>query len=89
MYAKEYLVADSLIFFMYCIVSLCFRMALKGCLILLPLLGVTWLLGFLQANLSSLVMSYAFVLLNSSQVKFSVHYFCYIKILSGRFFSVC
>lgn len=43
------------------------RMALKGCLILLPLLGVTWLLGFLQVNSDSPVMSYAFVLLSCSQ----------------------
>jgi len=43
------------------------RMALKATLILLPLLGVTWLLGFLQANSDSAVMSYAFVLLNCVQ----------------------
>ncbi|XP_020608991.1 adhesion G-protein coupled receptor D1-like [Orbicella faveolata] len=42
-------------------------MALKATLILLPLLGVTWLLGFLQANSDSAVMSYAFVLLNCVQ----------------------
>ncbi|XP_015773950.1 PREDICTED: latrophilin-like protein LAT-2 [Acropora digitifera] len=41
------------------------RINLKGCLILLPLLGVTWLLAFLQAN--SPEISYFFVLLSSSQ----------------------
>lgn len=44
------------------------RINLKGCLILLPLLGVTWLLAFLQANSDSPEMSYFFVLLSSSQV---------------------
>ncbi|KAJ7379514.1 hypothetical protein OS493_015305 [Desmophyllum pertusum] len=43
------------------------RVALKASLVLLPLLGVTWLLGFLQANSNTAVMSYAFVLLNCSQ----------------------
>ena len=43
-------------------------MSLKGCLILLPLLAVTWLLGFLQLNSDSPVMSYAFVLLSCCQV---------------------
>lgn len=43
------------------------RMSLKGCLALLPLLGITWLLAFLQVNSDSPVMSYVFVLLSCSQ----------------------
>lgn len=43
-------------------------MALKASLLLLPLLGITWLLGFLQVNSDTAVMSYAFVLLSSFQV---------------------
>lgn len=43
------------------------RVALKASLLLLPLLGITWLLGFLQVNSDTAVMSYAFVLLSSFQ----------------------
>lgn len=48
--------------------SLLDRVALKASLLLLPLLGITWLLGFLQVNSDTAVMSYAFVLLSSFQV---------------------
>ena len=84
------------IFQLWCFLLLLFfylcdnRMALKATLILLPLLGVTWLLGFLQANSDSAVMSYAFVLLNSVQVitrVFSFKLWFTFCLLSNQFIS--
>ena len=44
------------------------RSSLKASITLLPLLGLCWIFGFLQFNQDTLVFSYAFVILNASQV---------------------
>uniref|UniRef100_A0A3Q2CXR8 G-protein coupled receptors family 2 profile 2 domain-containing protein n=1 Tax=Cyprinodon variegatus TaxID=28743 RepID=A0A3Q2CXR8_CYPVA len=53
--------------FKYCLISLydSFRAAVKAVLVLLPILGLTWLCGVLVPF--SIVMAYLFILLNSLQ----------------------
>ena len=41
---------------------------MKAAVILLPLLGLTWLFGFLAVNKESMVFAWIFTLLNSLQV---------------------
>lgn len=45
-----------------------FRAAFKTLVILAPLLGVTWLLGFISIHSKSLVFQYLFAVVNSFQV---------------------
>ena len=45
-----------------------FRAAFKTLVILAPLLGVTWLLGFISIHNKSLVFQYLFAVVNSLQV---------------------
>lgn len=45
-----------------------FRAAFKTLVILAPLLGVTWLLGFFSIHSKSLVFQYLFAVVNSFQV---------------------
>ena len=45
------------------------RLGVRGCVVLAPLLGVTWLIGFLVPL--HIAFSYIFVILNSTQVKSS------------------
>ena len=45
-----------------------FRAAFKTLVILAPLLGVTWLLGFISMHNKSLVFQYLFAVFNSLQV---------------------
>ena len=47
----------------------CSRMALKAAVTLLPLLGISWVIGFFQFNGDTLVLSYIFVIINGSQVR--------------------
>lgn len=51
-----------------------FRAAFKTLVILTPLLGVTWLLGFISIHNNSLVFQYLFAVVNSLQV--TVKQFC-------------
>ena len=43
-----------------------FRLGVRACVVLVPLLGVTWLVGFLVPL--HIAFSYIFVILNSNQV---------------------
>ena len=45
------------------------RLGVRACVVLAPLLGVTWLIGFLVPL--HIAFSYIFVILNSTQVKSS------------------
>ena len=45
------------------------RQGLKASLLLLPLVGGTWIFGFLHISVETRMLSYLFVLLNSSQVR--------------------
>ena len=45
-----------------------FRVGVRACVVLTPLLGVTWLIGFLSPL--HIAFSYMFVILNSTQVKY-------------------
>lgn len=44
------------------------RMALKGLVILLPLLGLTWMFGLMSVNSDTIVFQYLFAIFNSLQV---------------------
>ena len=57
------------------------RHILKATVILLPLLGITWVFGLLAVNESTAVFAWLFTIFNSLQVKSSfiaalVHYLC-------------
>ncbi|XP_073251253.1 adhesion G-protein coupled receptor D1-like isoform X2 [Porites lutea] len=44
-----------------------FKKSLKACVILSPLLGVTWIFGLLAVTDAGLVFQYIFTILNSAQ----------------------
>lgn len=48
------------------------RSIIKGTLILLPLLGLTWLFGLLTVNENTTVFAWIFTILNSFQVHMHV-----------------
>lgn len=50
--------------------------ALKGALFLLPLLGLTWTVGFMSVSEGTLVFQYLFVILNSLQGLFIFLFYC-------------
>ncbi|XP_077977789.1 adhesion G-protein coupled receptor D1-like [Glandiceps talaboti] len=56
------------------------RASLKSALLLLPLLGVTWIIGFFAVNNDTIVFTYIFTTLNSLQGFFL--FLCYIAINS-------
>ena len=45
------------------------RTALKGTVILLPLMGITWIVGIFAVNQNTLVFAWIFTILNTLQVK--------------------
>ena len=47
---------------------LCCRTLLKAVIILLPLLGITWIIGILAVNDDTEVFAWIFAILNSLQV---------------------
>ena len=49
-----------------------FRQAAKGCVVLLPLLGITWVFGTLSVTSAGLVFQYVFTILNSLQVTYEL-----------------
>ena len=51
---------------MCCIV--CYRSLLKAAIILLPLLGMTWIIGIFAVNNETQVFAWIFAILNSLQV---------------------
>ena len=57
-------------FSLYCFVS---RKSLKGCVVLSPLLGLTWVFGLLAVADAGLVFQYIFAILNSAQVCLSMN----------------
>ena len=60
------------------------RLGVRACVVLAPLLGVTWLIGFLVPL--HIAFSYIFVILNSTQVTSSktLKVFSSIWLLMGR-----
>lgn len=52
------------------------RTGVKGVMILMPLLGVSWLLGLLAVNSSTLVFEFLFVIINSTQGLFIFLFHC-------------
>ena len=60
------------------------RLGVRACVVLVPLLGVTWLIGFLVPL--HIAFSYIFVILNSTQVTSSktLKVFSSIWLLMGR-----
>ena len=60
------------------------REILKAVIILLPLLGVTWIIGILAVNEDTEVFAWIFAILNSLQVTYyvavySTYIYCCIK----------
>ena len=54
------------------------RLGVRACVVLAPLLGVTWLIGFLAPL--HIAFSYIFVILNSTQVKSSTTFCSWVEI---------
>ena len=52
------------------------RAGLKGALVLLPILGMTWLFGMLAFNSATIVFQYLFVIFNSFQGLFIFLIYC-------------
>ena len=46
----------------------CYRSLLKAAIILLPLLGMTWIIGIFAVNNETQVFAWIFAILNSLQV---------------------
>ena len=53
-----------------------FRAWVKGAVVLVVLLGLTWIFGFLYINKGKLVMAYVFTILNSLQGLFIFIFHC-------------
>ena len=53
----------------YVLYLIFFRTALKGTVILLPLMGITWIVGIFAVSQNTLVFAWIFTILNSLQVK--------------------
>ena len=47
---------------------LCYRAGVKGMIVLLPLLGLTWVFGIMAINKDTIAFQYLFAILNSLQV---------------------
>ena len=58
------------------------RTVLKSTIILLPLLGITWVFGILAVNQESSVFAWIFTVLNSFQVKYL---YINLSIIQDRF----
>ena len=48
------------------------RQAAKACVVLSPLLGMTWVFGILSVTNASVVFQYIFTILNSLQVTYEL-----------------
>ena len=46
-----------------------FRAGVKGMIVLLPLLGLTWVFGIMAINKDTIAFQYLFAILNSLQVR--------------------
>ena len=57
-------------------ICIIFRVALKGTMALTPLLGLTWIFGYLSIGGSTVVFQYIFVILNSLQGLFICIMYC-------------
>lgn len=57
------------------------RALLRASAALLPLLGITWIFGFLAYDQQTVAFSYIFVILNSSQVTLYILINLYLSIL--------
>ena len=63
------------------------RLGVRACVVLAPLLGVTWLIGFLAPL--HIAFSYIFVILNSTQVKSSTTFCSWVEIRAYLRRDVC
>ena len=50
------------------VILIVFRSAVKGSVVLLPLLGITWLFGFFALSQGTIIFAWLFTILNSLQV---------------------
>lgn len=64
-------------------------MTVKAAVILLPLLGVTWLFGFLAVNKESIVFAWIFTILNSLQVTSYVQHKIQVIFMTLTFYIGC
>lgn len=46
------------------------RSGVKAALVLMPLLGITWVFGLFSVNAKTVVFQYLFAIVNSLQVRF-------------------
>ena len=59
----------------YCLVCCVnFRTLIKAAVVVIPLLGITWVFGLLAINESSAVFAWIFTILNSLQVQYIIKY---------------
>ena len=65
--AHSFTYSIALAFLIFFVFFFC-RKELKACIILAPLLGLTWVFGLLTATDAELVFQYIFTILNSTQV---------------------
>ena len=52
---------------------LCYRELMKAVIMLLPLLGMTWIIGIFAVNNGTQVFAWIFAILNSLQVNYIIH----------------
>ena len=67
------------------------RALLKATIIVIPILGCTWVFGLLAVNEDTVVFAWIFTILNSLQVHIMIYYICaclYEKYLLGYVYHV-
>ena len=64
---------NTVMFFFYVTLFTC-RAGVKGMIVLLPLLGLTWVFGLMAINKDTIVFQYLFAILNSLQVREYLQY---------------
>lgn len=58
--------------FIVSVSCLLYRAGIKGLFVLMPILGVGWILGLFSLNESTIVFEYAFAIVNGFQVNFLI-----------------
>lgn len=62
------------------------RAGVKGMIVLLPLLGLTWVFGIMAINMDTIAFQYLFAILNSLQVRKYLQYLVdYIKLFGLQY----
>lgn len=62
------------------------RAGVKGMIVLLPLLGLTWVFGIMAINKDTIVFQYLFAILNSLQVRklYFVHLILFLLLCASK-----